>query len=689
MSTVSLSQEQRWLRLQTPLGQDVLVVEEMEGREALSRLFSFRLRGLCSRTFAPADLLGQAVGLTLARFAGETRQIHGIVTGLRFGPLLRSGYRRCEIDVEPSLAVLRHSSNYRIFQEKSVVDIATAIFGERKVNDFRFDVVGAKTPRPYCVQFGETDLDFVSRLFEEEGYFFFFEHTDSAHTLVVSDSAVKYAAASGAALRHAEGSVEGERLVQSVSLHRRMADTKWGFRQFDFTAPSTPIDGSSESSLSLTSAWSGWEHFAYGEREALDAQQKAAATRNVDAADALTEELDGQSTAVSLVPGRKFSIQSSSHDDVALLDGAQLSGESLVVTTIEHRLIDPSYFNSRPKQDGVATYSNRFRAIPAGRTARPAIHTAKHRAHGPQTATVVGPSGSEIYTDQHGRVRVQFHWDRLGKKDEQSSCFIRVAQGWAGKGWGMQFIPRVGMEVIVHFLNGDPDQPLVTGALYNGDFTPPFALPGEMNKSGLRTRSTKSGDTATFNELSFDDTKDKEQVLFHAQKDFKRVVENDDVVDIGHDQTRTIKNDRTTTITDGNDTLTISKGNRAETLSQGNETLDIAQGNRTVTLTQGNDALKLGSGHLSIALQGGNMSVELQAGNLSQTCAAGKVTIEALQGITLKCGQSTIEVTPQGVMIKGPMVTAQATGKAELSGLMVDVKGSGMTQINGGLVKIN
>ncbi|WP_019996846.1 type VI secretion system Vgr family protein [Aureimonas ureilytica] len=689
MSTVSLSQDQRWLRLQTPLGQDVLVVEEMEGRESLSRLFAFRLRGLCSRPFAPADLLGQGVGLTLARYSTETRYIHGIVTNLRFGPRLRSGYRRYEIDVEPSLSVLGHSSNYRIFQEQSVVDIATAIFGERKITDFRFEIVGAKTPRPYCVQFGETDLAFVSRLFEEEGYFFYFEHAASAHTLVVANSAVKYAAASGAALRHSENSTEGERLVQSVALDRRMADTKWAFRQFDFTAPATPIDGSSESSLSLTSAWSGWEHFAYGEGEAVEAQQKAQGGRNMDAADAMTEELDGQSTAASLVPGKKFSIESDTHDDVTLLEGAAFSGESFVTVSVEHHLIDPSFFNSRPKQEGKATYSNRFRAIPAGRTARPAIHTAKPRAHGPQTATVVGPSDSEIYTDKHGRVRVQFHWDRLGKKDEQSSCFIRVAQSWAGKSWGMQFVPRVGMEVVVHFLNGDPDQPLVTGALYNGDLTPPFALPGEMNKSGLRTRSTKSGNTETFSELSFDDTKDKEQVLFHAQKDFKRVVENDDVLDVGHDQTRTIKNDRTTTISDGNDKFTLSKGNRSETISQGNETLEISQGNRTVTLTQGNDSLKLGSGNLSIALQGGNMNVELQAGNLSQVCTAGKVTIEALQGITLKCGQSTIEVTPQGVTIKGPMITAQATAKAELSGLMVDVKGSGMTQVNGGLVKIN
>lgn len=688
MSTVSLSQDQRWLRLDTPLGADVVVVEEMEGREDLSRLFSFRLRGLCTRVFAPSDLLGKEVGLTLQRYTSELRHIHGIVTGLRFGPGLRSGYRRCELDVEPSIAVLRHSSNYRIFQEKTVVDIASAIFADRSIANYRFEVVGTKTPRPYCVQFGETDLAFLTRLFEEEGYFYFFESTAEAHTLVVSDSAVKYVAA-GDPLRYVDGQNEGAGLVQSLDLERRIGDTKWTSRQFDFEAPASPIDGSSESALSLTSVWSGWEQFEYGDGQPLAARQKTLAERDVDAADARTESLEGRSTSTMLAPGHKFSLSSTAHGDVPLLDGSDLGGSPFVVTSLEHKLTDPSYFNTRPKLEGKPSYSNRFQAVPAARVFRPEARTAKPLAHGPQTATVVGSSGSEIYTDEHGRVRVQFHWDRLGQKNEQSSCFIRVAQAWAGNGWGTQFIPRVGMEVVVHFLDGDPDQPLVTGVLYNGANKPPFALPGQMNKSGLRTRSTKTGSTETFSELSFDDTKDSEAVLFHAQKDFKRVVENDDVLDIGHDQTRTIKNNRTTTISDGDETLTVETGNRAETISKGNETLDIAQGNRTVTLKQGNDALKLGSGNLSIALQGGNMSVELQAGNLTQKAAAGKITIEALQGITLKCGQSTIEVTPQGVTIKGLTVAAQATAKAELSGAMVDVKGSGMTQINGGLVKIN
>ncbi len=390
------------------------------------------------------------VALTLARHSSETRPIHGIVTGLRFGPLLRSGYRRCELDIEPALAVLKHSSNYRIFQEKSVVDIASAIFGERKINDFRFEIVGARTPRPYCVQFGETDLAFVSRLFEEEGYFFYFEHGASAHTLVVSNSSVKYAPASGAALRYADGTVEGERLVQSMALERRMADTKWAFRQFDFTAPSSPIDGSSETSLSLTGAWRGWEHFAYGEGEANAAQQKAEAARNVDAADALTEELDGRSTAASLVPGRKFSVDTQSHEDLSVLSGGKLSGESFVVTALEHQLIDPSYFNSRPKEEGKPTYSNRFRAIPrAAPRARPFIPQSPARTGRRRRQWSARPARKSTRTSTGAFASSST--GPFGQKDEQSSCFIRVAQSWAGKGWGAQFIPRVGMEVVVHF----------------------------------------------------------------------------------------------------------------------------------------------------------------------------------------------------------------------------------------------
>lgn len=691
MADKTLTQDGRWLKISTPLGEDVVVADEMEGREEISRLFRFRIGGLTSRLFGPAELLGKPVALSLERYAGVGRRIHGIVTSLRFGASVRDGYQRFEIVLEPVLAVLRHNSDYRIFQQKSAIDIAKVIFAEQGITDYKVSLSGTPPKRTYCVQFGESDLDFLLRILQEEGIFFFFEHAADKHTLVLADDATGYGPAGDAPLVYSSDETRGPALAQALAFDQRMIDKKAVHRRFDFTAPATPVDGTVSSALTLASSSSGWEHFEYGQDERVSARQGDRAKQRVDAADARSEELTGRTTEPSLVPGGQFQVSSSLHGEMKLLTGTALSAAKFAAVWVEHRLIDPSYFTTRPRSEGgpVASYDNSFAAIPSTRGYRPAHPPAKPLARGPQTATVVGPAADEVHTDEHGRIRVQFHWDRVGKKDAESSCFLRVAQGWAGNGWGLQFIPRVGMEVVVHFLEGDPDQPLVTGVLYNGSNKPAFALPGQMNKSGLRTRSTKTGSTETFNELSFDDTKDSEVVLFHAQKDFTRKVENDDSLDVGHDQTRTIKNNRTTTLSEGNDELTITKGNRTETITTGDETLKIDGGNRSVTLAKGNDDLSLTAGNLTVGLDKGNMSVTLSLGNLAQKATAGSVTIEAGQGITLKCGQSTVEIKPQGVTIKGPMIAVQATAKAELSGALVDVKGSGMTQINGGLVKIN
>ena len=259
----------------------------------------------------------------------------------------------------------------------------------------------------------------------------------------------------------------------------------------------------------------------------------------------------------------------------------------------------------------------------------------------------------------------------------------------------------------MQFLDGDPDRPLVTGAVYNADNMPPWALPDNMTKSGLLTRSTKDGQVANANELSFEDKKGSEKILFHAEKDFTREVENDDVLDVGHDQTRTIKNDRTSTITEGNDTFTIKKGNRVEKIETGNETLDIDKGNRTTTLGQGNDTLTLSQGNRTMKLDKGNDALTLSMGNRTTTldkgddtltvslgnqttkASAGKILLEAGQGITLKCGTSTIELTPAGINIKAVQITIKGDAKAGLQAPIVDVAGDGMVTVKGGIVKIN
>jgi len=306
---------------------------------------------------------------------------------------------------------------------------------------------------------------------------------------------------------------------------------------------------------------------------------------------------------------------------------------------------------------------------------------------GPQTALVVGKSGEEIWTDQYGRVKVQFHWDRLGEKNENSSCWLRVAQIWAGKQWGAIHIPRIGQEVIVDFLEGDPDQPIVTGRVYNSEQKVPYDLPANQTQSGLKSRSTKEGTAELFNELRFEDKKDEEQVYFHAEKNFDRVVENNDTLKVGYatkdatdggkkqdgggSQTIDIWKDRTVTLAEGNDKLQIKKGNRTELIDTGNDELTIAKGNKTVTISEGNETVTISKGNLTIKID------------------AGKATIEAAQEILLKVGNSTITIKPAAIELASVNIKSTADGQLEATGAQAKVTGSGMLDLNGGTIMMN
>jgi type VI secretion system secreted protein VgrG len=272
---------------------------------------------------------------------------------------------------------------------------------------------------------------------------------------------------------------------------------------------------------------------------------------------------------------------------------------------------------------------------------------------------VVGPSGEEIYTDKYGRIKVQFHWDRLGGKNENSSCWVRVAQVWAGKSWGGIFIPRIGQEVIVDFLEGNPDNPIVTGSVYNAEQMPPYELNANKTQSGIKTRSSQKGSAENFNELRFEDKKGEEEIYVHAEKNFTRIVENDDVHKIGFDkkspgdQKVDIYNHRKVTLDQGNDELTVKMGNRKATINQGNDDLMVKMGNRTV-------------------------KVDL-----------GKINEEAMQAIELKVGQSSIKIDQTGVTIKGMMIKIEGQMQTDVKGLMTTVSGDAMMTVKGGLVMIN
>jgi len=272
---------------------------------------------------------------------------------------------------------------------------------------------------------------------------------------------------------------------------------------------------------------------------------------------------------------------------------------------------------------------------------------------------VVGMANDEITTDKYGRVKIQFHWDRNGKKDQNSSCWVRVAQIWAGKNWGAIFIPRIGQEVIVDFLEGNPDRPIITGSVYNAEQMPPYALPDNKTQSGIKSRSTEQGSSDNFNEIRFEDKKDAEEIYMHAEKDFTRIVENDDVLKVGFekksagDQTVDIYNNRTVTLDQGNDKLTIKTGNRTVEINQGNDSLTLTTGNRTVKLN------------------------------------TGSISEEAMQSIELKVGGNSVTIDQTGVSIKGLMVTIEGQTQTQIKGLTTTVNGDGMLTLKGGLVMIN
>jgi type VI secretion system secreted protein VgrG len=677
---VTLSQAERWLTLETPLGEDVLVATYTKGSEAISRLFEFRIEAMSTRhVIDPATLLGKSVTLSMSHPSDDRRLVNGIVTAFSGGAVTRSEYRLYTLTVSPSLWLLQRTSDYKVFQEKTAVEIVETLLSAASIS-FEKKLQATYEQREYCIQFGETNFAFFERLLAEEGIFYYFTHDQGSHKLILADHAGAYGDCLQSSVAYRQNREDQANAISSLDFGASLTDAEWKLQDYNFEAPAQNVEGQHKTSLSPASTKS-FEHFRFPGGSLQASNLTRLSTAAVDAADAGFETINGRGTCASFTPGLKFTLTEYPIDE--------LSDKPFVLTEIEHEAFDRAHFTVRPEIEGKPSYRNRFTGMPTTRIARGPLAAPKPLARGPQTALVVGPSGEEIHTDKYGRIRIQFFWDRYGTKDEKSSCFVRVAQGLAGSNWGMMFTPRIGMEVVVQFIDGDPDKPLVTGAVYNGANMPPWALPGNMTKSGLLTRSSKQGQVANANELSFEDNKGSEKITFHAEKDFLREVENDDTLDVGHDQTRTIKNNRTTTITEGNDTLTISKGNRTEKLETGNETLDIDKGNRAVTIATGNETLKVSTGNRSTTVEKGDDTLTVSLGNQTTKANAGKITLEATQGITLKCGGSTIEVTQQGIKVNGVTVAVQASASAEVKGAMLTLSGDGMATVKGGIVKIN
>ncbi|WP_179954026.1 type VI secretion system tip protein VgrG [Denitrobaculum tricleocarpae] len=634
----------RLLTIESPLGQDVLLLSGLEGEERSSRLFRFDL-DLLSETAEvdPKDLLGKSVSFSVKMpdRDGEVRWFNGIVKRFASGGAAGQGLYSYRIEVVPEFWLLTRTSDCRIFQEKTVDKIIEDVFSDASFSDYEIRANASFPTLEYCVQFNESDFNFVSRLMERFGLFYFHKHEQGKHTLVIADNASAYEDALQAEVEHRAGGVSGG-VVNSWNPSHEFKSGTWVQSDYNFTTSKTDLESKTNTVID-NADFKKYEVYEYPGQFTTKAEGSTSSELRMETEEASYKVVEGQGDCCSFSPGHSFKL--TRHETEAEVD------QEYVVSGLTHHAYDPTFLAAGGGE--TASYANRFVALPKDIVLRPEKITPVPRPNGPQSAVVVGPAGEEIDVDEHGRVHVQFHWDRYGEDDDKSSCYLRVTQMWAGKNWGSVFTPRVGMEVIVSFLDGDYDRPLVTGCVYNDENTPPYSLPANKTQSGIKTRSSKSGAEADFNELRFEDKAGKEEVYFHAQKDFMRKVENDDTLEVDNDQSITVTNNRTLEVSKGNEDITISQGNRTATISKGNEKLSV------------------------------------KMGNIAVKADAGKITVEAMQSIELKVGGNSIKIDQSGIKIKGMMVTVQGDMKADLKSPMTTVEGSGMLTVKGGIVMIN
>ncbi|PBB82136.1 type VI secretion system tip protein VgrG [Mesorhizobium sp. WSM3879] len=516
--------------VQTPVGGDVLTFTHLVGRDEISRCFAYTV-GFVSKSqdVDPLKMLGGVVSVE-----GESdpkRWFSGLVSEFK---LIRIEDRLAfyEAMVRPWLWFLGNTTDCRIFQNMTAVEIVEKIFSKYGIAKFEKRLQGSYPQREYCVQYDESDLDFVQRLLEHEGIFYFFEHDEGKHTLVLCDAMSKLKPAPGyeKVLYNFEG--QGSRrdveYITEWIPGSAVRPGAYAHTDFDFEKPGADLMAKSAQPFSHKEA-AGENYRQPGAHLDVGRGDTIAGIRREEL-QAVHQRSTAVGTVRGLFSGCKFKLESFPRDD---------QNQDYLVISAEYRLFDPGY---RTQNEA---HSENFKVVlgvaPATLPYRPPRITPRPIMRGPQTATVVGPSGEEIFTDKYARVKVQFHWDRLGKKDQNSSCFVRVSQTWAGSGWGFIQIPRIGQEVIVDFIEGDPDLPIITGRVYNASQMPPYGLPGNATQSGWKSNSSKGG--GGYNELMFEDKAGSELVNFQAQKDHHLLIKHDRNKLVQHDQSDRIDHD--------------------------------------------------------------------------------------------------------------------------------------------------
>jgi type VI secretion system secreted protein VgrG len=643
---MAYTQTKRHIAISTPLGENVLLLRGFHGSEAISQPFHFNLDLLSeNESISFKDVVGKDATLRIFDADGAERHWHGFVS--RFS---QAGQNRrftvYHAEMVPWLWFLTRTADCRIFQNQKVPDIIQKIFKDLSFHDFELRLYGDFSPRDYCVQYRETDFNFVSRLMEEEGIYYYFRHEQGKHVLVLAnDPAAHEPAPKQKTARYAASDATPyEDVITEWQYHEEFRPGKWTQTDYNFETPSTSLSVS-------VNGQNSYEIYDYpGEHRVRAEGDKLARIR-------LQEQVvpgavsHGTGVCRHFSSGFKFTLQDHYRSDL---------NQAYLLTVVRHSATQGGGYDSGEAADGESTYSNSFECIPFSTPFRPMRVTPQPIVQGCQTAVVVGPGGEEIYTDKHGRVKVQFHWDREGKKNENSSCWTRVSHPWAGKGWGSISIPRIGQEVIVDFLEGNPDQPIIVGRVYNAEQTPPFGMPGGAMISGVKSNSTKGG--GGFNEISLNDTKGTELINIPAQYNQQKKVEHDERVNVGNDRTEevghdekiTIHNNRTEKV-DVNEDITVG-GNRTEKIT-GNEMISIT-GNRTENV-KGNETHSI-TGNRDHTVHQNDMETVILTrthnvliNDMLNVGAAQEITVGAAQAVTVIGAQAITVGAVRAKTVKG------------------------------------
>lgn len=662
----------RFLFLKTPLGPNDLLLAGFSGHESISRLFEFSLDLLSENAKVPQfdRLIGQKIGFGVEKGNGRGRRcFHGIVNQVTQGGRDNT-FTRFQVTIVPQIWILTQKFQSRIFQHLSIPDILKKVLDGYEV---AYELQGDYQPRDYCVQYRETDFAFISRLMEEEGIFYYFKFSDNSHKLVIADSPQTHQDIAEEPKLLFEGVTGGlrpeEERITSWEKVQEWHTGKYTMWDHCFELPGKSLEAQTVVQESVVAGkvthklkLAGNEEFEdydypgrYANRfdgidkgggeQASEIQKifkdnKRTVQIRMQQGETRMMLIRGESDCRFLTPGYKFTLQRHYNAD-----------GTYTLVSVHHDGAEGDFQSSSTNE--VGHYGNTFTAIPFALPFRPQMVTPRPYIRGCQTAVVVGPAGEEIFTDKYGRVKVQFQWDREGKGNADSSCWLRVATPWAGKKWGMIHIPRIGHEVVVEFMEGDPDHPIIIGSVYNADHMTPWELPANKTIAGLKTHSSPGGSSDNFNELSFEDKKGHEMLFMHAEKDMDIRVKNDRHEWIGNDRHLIVGRDRYEEV-QRDCSMKVARHRFVEVTTDEHTTV----GGKKAEAVAGSYSLKV-DGAMHVKVAGEHME---EVGGGLHLKAGSKIVLDAGSGLTIKCGGSHITLNSGGVYIHGDMVYINSGG---------------------------